>query len=35
MAATQGINHLGLSVFDLAKSRDFFVQVLGWQMWPV
>ena len=31
MAETQGINHLGLSVSDLAASRDFFVSILGWE----
>lgn len=31
MAETQGINHLGLTVSDLAKSTAFFVYVLGWE----
>ena len=30
MTITQGINHLGLSVFDLDKSVEFFVNLLGW-----
>ncbi|MCJ8322354.1 MAG: VOC family protein [Rhizobiales bacterium] len=28
---TLGIDHLGLSVRDLAQSVDFFVNCLGWQ----
>ena len=31
MPETSGLNHLGLSVLDLDQTRDFFVQVLGWQ----
>lgn len=31
MAETRGIDHLGLSVFDLEKTRDFFVKLLGWK----
>lgn len=31
MSFTQGINHLGLSVKDLNKTRDFFTNVLGWE----
>lgn len=30
MAITQGINHLGLTVKDLAASRAFFTDLLGW-----
>ena len=30
MPATRGINHLGLSVLDLDRSTDFFVNALGW-----
>ena len=30
MAETQGLNHLGLSVFDLDETTDFFVEALGW-----
>ena len=30
MSDTNGINHLGLSVFDLDKSVAFFVNGLGW-----
>ncbi|MEM7193605.1 MAG: VOC family protein [Pseudomonadota bacterium] len=28
---TQGLDHLGLAVNDLQKTRDFFVDVLGWR----
>lgn len=31
MSFTQGINHLGLTVKDLNKSRDFFTNILGWE----
>ena len=31
MPLTNGINHLGLTVKDLSKSRAFFVELLGWQ----
>lgn len=31
MSFTQGINHLGLSVKDLNKTRDFFTNILGWE----
>jgi hypothetical protein len=31
MAETSGLNHLGLSVFDLDQTTAFFVEVLGWQ----
>ena len=31
MAETSGLNHLGLSVFDLDQTTAFFTQVLGWQ----
>jgi catechol 2,3-dioxygenase-like lactoylglutathione lyase family enzyme len=31
MSDTNGINHLGLSVFDLEKSVSFFVESLGWE----
>ena len=30
MAETEGINHLGLAVWDLDETRTFFTQVLGW-----
>lgn len=30
MALTQGLNHLGLAVRDLAASTRFFTQLLGW-----
>ena len=30
MPETRGINHLGLSVFDLDSSARFFTEVLGW-----
>ena len=30
MSETIGLNHLGLSVLDLDKTRDFFVDALGW-----
>lgn len=29
---TQGVDHVGLTVSDLAATRDFFVQALGWQL---
>ncbi|MGO4579701.1 VOC family protein [Cupriavidus sp. 2TAF22] len=28
---TVGIDHIGLSVPDLARTRDFFIQCLGWK----
>ena len=31
MAITQGINHLGLAVKNLAATRDFFVDHLGFE----
>ncbi|MDN7808458.1 VOC family protein [Burkholderia gladioli] len=31
-ALTCGIDHLGLTVRDLAQTRDFFVQCLGWKL---
>jgi len=31
MTETSGLNHLGLSVFDLDQTTAFFVEVLGWQ----
>lgn len=31
MAETQGIHHLGLSVKNLAASKAFFVNALGWE----
>ena len=31
MPDTQGINHLGLSVQDLEKTKSFFIDLLGWQ----
>ena len=31
MSITEGINHLGLTVFDLATTTRFFVDILGWQ----
>ncbi len=30
MALTLGIHHLGLTVFDVLTTRDFFVDVLGY-----
>ncbi len=30
MAATRGINHLGLAVLDLETTTRFFTEVLGW-----
>jgi len=30
MTITSGINHIGLSVFDLKATTDFFVTQLGW-----
>ena len=30
MPETKGINHLGLAVRDLAETRAFFVELLGW-----
>jgi len=29
--ATQGIHHLGLSVPDIGETKDFFIQMLGFQ----
>ena len=31
MSETNGLNHLGLSVFNLDKSVSFFVDILGWE----
>jgi len=31
MAETCGLNHLGLSVYDLDQTTAFFTGVLGWQ----
>lgn len=31
MPETSGLNHLGLSDFDLDQTTAFFTQVLGWQ----
>ena len=31
MAVTSGINHLGLSVYDLDQTTAFFINVLGWK----
>lgn len=31
MAITHGINHLGLTVNNLDQTRDFFVDLLGWE----
>ena len=31
MAATSGLNHLGLSVRDLDATTEFFVSVLNWE----
>ncbi|MEM6901533.1 MAG: VOC family protein [Pseudomonadota bacterium] len=28
---TQGVNHVGLTVSDLAASTDFFIETLGWR----
>lgn len=28
---TQGVHHLGLTIPDLARTRDFFVEVLGFE----
>lgn len=30
MSQTIGLNHLGLAVLDLDRTRDFFVDALGW-----
>jgi catechol 2,3-dioxygenase-like lactoylglutathione lyase family enzyme len=30
-ALTRGIDHVGLTVRDLAQTRDFFVNCLGWK----
>jgi lactoylglutathione lyase len=32
MAMTRGVNHVGLSVTDLAASKDFFVEILEFQI---
>ncbi len=29
MAVTQGFHHVGLSIFNMEATRDFFIQVLG------
>ena len=31
-ALTAGVDHVGLAVEDLAKSRAFFTDCLGWQL---
>lgn len=31
-AATIGVDHVGLTVSDLERSRRFFVECLGWQV---
>lgn len=31
MAATNGLNHLGLSVLDLNQTARFFTECLGWE----
>lgn len=31
-AITAGIHHLGLTILDLKRTRDFFVEVLGFQL---
>ena len=28
---TQGVHHLGLTIPDLARTRDFFIEVLGFE----
>ena len=28
---TQGVHHVGLTVTDLDASRDFFIELLGWE----
>ena len=32
MAQTQGINHTGLTVYDLEQTTAFFQDVLGWEV---
>lgn len=32
MSKTEGINHLGLTVRDLAQTTAFFQEVLGWEV---
>jgi catechol 2,3-dioxygenase-like lactoylglutathione lyase family enzyme len=32
MSLTQGVDHVGLTVSDLAATRDFFVTCLGWTL---
>ena len=32
MPETQGLNHLGLTVYNLADTTNFFVNQLGWEM---
>ena len=29
---TQGIDHIGLAVHNLADTRDFFIECLGWNL---
>ena len=31
MAETKGVNHIGLAVRNLAETRAFFVDLLGWK----
>ncbi|MBL4782652.1 MAG: VOC family protein [Porticoccaceae bacterium] len=31
MSDTKGINHLGLTVDNLEESKNFFVELLGWE----
>lgn len=31
MPETRGVNHLELSVENLKSTRDFFVDLLGWE----
>ncbi|KAA0088788.1 glyoxalase [Paraburkholderia sp. T12-10] len=30
-STTQGIDHVGLTVRDLSRTRDFFIRCLGWK----
>ena len=32
MPETQGLNHLGLSVYNLSDTTNFFVEALGWEL---